>query len=130
MGKVKTYVGSDGKLHFTDASGADSVLPFSSGAKTVTLDLIMTGYTENRVSSIDVSGYKTAEVAYTVDILGGTYGIATAAKVNGKSMGTTDGATGNITIDCNSLSTLAFDHGKSGSAGTTASTKCVVTLNT
>lgn len=27
--KVKTYVGSDGKLHFTDASGADSVLPFS-----------------------------------------------------------------------------------------------------
>lgn len=31
INKVKTYVGSDGKLHFTDASGADSVLPFSSG---------------------------------------------------------------------------------------------------
>ena len=29
--KVKTYVGSDGKLHFVDASGADSVLPFSGG---------------------------------------------------------------------------------------------------
>jgi hypothetical protein len=28
--KVKTYVGSDGKLHFVDASGADTVLPFSS----------------------------------------------------------------------------------------------------
>ena len=28
--QVKTYVGSDGKLHFVDASGADSVLPFSS----------------------------------------------------------------------------------------------------
>lgn len=28
--KVRTYVGSDGKLHFVDASGADSVLPFSS----------------------------------------------------------------------------------------------------
>lgn len=27
--KVRTYVGSDGKLHFVDASGADSVLPFS-----------------------------------------------------------------------------------------------------
>ena len=27
---VRTYVGSDGKLHFVDASGADSVLPFSS----------------------------------------------------------------------------------------------------
>lgn len=29
LNKVKTYVGSDGKLHFTDASGADSVLPFT-----------------------------------------------------------------------------------------------------
>ena len=30
LAKVKTYVGSDGKLHFRDASGADSVLHFSS----------------------------------------------------------------------------------------------------
>ena len=29
LGQVKTYVGSDGKLHFVDASGADTVLPFS-----------------------------------------------------------------------------------------------------
>lgn len=28
---IKTYVGSDGKLHFVDASGADTVIPFSSG---------------------------------------------------------------------------------------------------
>ena len=28
---VTTYVGSDGKLHFTDSTGADSVLPFSRG---------------------------------------------------------------------------------------------------
>lgn len=28
---IKTYVGSDSKLHFTDATGADSVLPFNSG---------------------------------------------------------------------------------------------------
>ena len=27
---IKTYVGTDSKLHFTDATGADSVLPFSS----------------------------------------------------------------------------------------------------
>lgn len=27
--KVKTYVGDDGKLHFIDSAGADSVLPFS-----------------------------------------------------------------------------------------------------
>ena len=38
MGKVKTYVGSDGKLHFTDASGADTALNFSS-AKTHTVHL-------------------------------------------------------------------------------------------
>ncbi len=31
LSKVKTYVGSDGKLHFVDASGADAVLNFSSG---------------------------------------------------------------------------------------------------
>ena len=29
LGQVKTYVGSDGKLHFVDASGADTVLPFN-----------------------------------------------------------------------------------------------------
>lgn len=29
MSGIKTYVGSDGKLHFVDASGADSVLPFN-----------------------------------------------------------------------------------------------------
>lgn len=31
VSKVKTYVGSDGKLHFVDASGADTVLPFKRG---------------------------------------------------------------------------------------------------
>lgn len=30
--RIKTYVGSDSKLHFTDATGADSVLPFSSSS--------------------------------------------------------------------------------------------------
>lgn len=30
MKKIKTYVGTDGKLHFIDATGADSVLPFKS----------------------------------------------------------------------------------------------------
>lgn len=37
---IKTYVGSDSKLHFTDATGADSVLPFSgSEASTITISL-------------------------------------------------------------------------------------------
>ena len=30
--KIKTYVGSDGKLHFVNKAGADTVLNFSSGA--------------------------------------------------------------------------------------------------
>ena len=36
LNKIRTYVGSDGKLHFTDASGADTVLPFSKS----TIDLL------------------------------------------------------------------------------------------
>ena len=31
MSKVKTYVGSDGKLHFVNSAGADTALNFSSG---------------------------------------------------------------------------------------------------
>ena len=31
LSKVRVYVGSDGKLHFVNASGADTVLPFSKG---------------------------------------------------------------------------------------------------
>lgn len=30
LGNIRTYVGEDGKLHFTDSTGADSVLPFNS----------------------------------------------------------------------------------------------------
>lgn len=29
LNNIKTYVGSDGKLHFTNSAGADSVLPFN-----------------------------------------------------------------------------------------------------
>lgn len=32
LGKVNTYVGSDGKLHFTNSAGADTVLPFKSAS--------------------------------------------------------------------------------------------------
>jgi hypothetical protein len=57
---VRTYVGSDGKLHFVDASGADSVLPFSGGLK---LELVWTNpnhktdFAVNQAISIDLSGY-------------------------------------------------------------------------
>ena len=34
MTKVKTYVGTDGKLHFVNSAGADTALNFNSGGKT------------------------------------------------------------------------------------------------
>lgn len=33
MSKINTYVGSDGKIHFTNSAGADSVLPFKSSSE-------------------------------------------------------------------------------------------------
>ena len=39
LGKVRTYVGSDGKLHFVDASGADTVLPFKRSLNVVEVPL-------------------------------------------------------------------------------------------
>lgn len=35
--QIKTYVGKDGNLHFVDSTGADSVIPFSSGYKEVAI---------------------------------------------------------------------------------------------
>lgn len=46
VNKVKIYVGSDGKLHFTNASGADTALNFSSGAKFSYTDLYTTANTK------------------------------------------------------------------------------------
>ena len=59
--KIKTYVGDDGKLHFVDRTGADSVLPFSSGGG---LTLLTTGsgngtytYTGNDASTLTASNF-------------------------------------------------------------------------
>lgn len=34
---INTYVGKDGKLHFVDSTGADTVIPFNSGYKEVAI---------------------------------------------------------------------------------------------
>lgn len=52
--KVKTYVGSDGKLHFVDAKGADSVLPFSGSNKYIDSNIQVTGG-ENNTTTNDYS---------------------------------------------------------------------------
>ena len=41
--KIKTYVGTDGKLHFVDSVGADTVLPFSNGGSTKTYTITGSG---------------------------------------------------------------------------------------
>ena len=52
--KIKTYVGSDGKLHFIDSAGADTALNFSSG-ETIKPDY----YTSNKagLAEIPADGY-------------------------------------------------------------------------
>lgn len=35
--QIKTYVGEDGKLHFINSAGADTVIPFNSGYKEVAI---------------------------------------------------------------------------------------------
>ncbi len=35
--QIKTYLGKDGKLHFVDSTGADTVIPFNSGYKEVAI---------------------------------------------------------------------------------------------
>ena len=42
---MNTYVGTDGKLHFVNSAGADSVLNFSSGSTSGTLTLNLSGST-------------------------------------------------------------------------------------
>lgn len=62
MRNIKTYVGTDSKLHFTDATGADSVLPFS-GAKELkqissgTVSLPSMGSTATRTYSLGANKY-------------------------------------------------------------------------
>ena len=73
LNNIKTYVGSDGKLHFTDASGADTVLPFNkaTGSKSLlegynsgegTYFWIPAGCTEAYVLLHAGSGHSTASI--------------------------------------------------------------------
>ena len=62
LAKVKVYVGSDGKLHFVNSGGADSVLPFSrtaSGSEYVgdagRIITINCGFRPNRVFTYNLT---------------------------------------------------------------------------
>lgn len=66
MSKIKVYVGSDGKLHFVNSGGADTVLPFSRMAsgqeavgtpgRTITINC---GFRPNRVFTYNTTRYTT-----------------------------------------------------------------------
>ena len=45
ISKVRTYVGSDGKLHFVNSAGADSALPFSRQTKVYSYSVDLTSTT-------------------------------------------------------------------------------------
>ena len=79
MRLIKTYVGTDGKLHSVDATGADSVLPFSSDKKH-SVGVYITGdngYTQN-IMQVWVDGVEvvhqsfapstTTQTVYTANI--------------------------------------------------------------
>ena len=101
--KVKTYVGSDGKLHFVDASGADTVLPFSS-EKFVSLTNIGSGSLGNGTGSTSTF---TFTIPVTCDFI--VYYITNTNIQNGDSVA----ATGNFNfsgLNSNSVPTHVKGH--------------------
>ncbi len=67
LAKVKTYVGEDGKLHFVDSEGADSVLPFSSKPTYAYC------YTEQASESFAIDGYSQVRIKLVGGVRAGTY---------------------------------------------------------
>lgn len=71
LGKVRIYVGSDGKLHFVNASGADSALPFKKNSNGVlylsaqaTIYAYHSGYNANE-------GHRAHSISLQVNITNG-----------------------------------------------------------
>ena len=62
--KINTYVGNDGKIHFVNSGGADTVLNFSSGAKSIVLN--MDNYGWSSTIRISCESYNTLKL---VDII-------------------------------------------------------------
>ena len=82
--KIKTYVGEDGQIHFTDVTGADSVLPFSKGNvgtlhevgqcnglynnKSITIDLSNIDGYQNFIWNISLFAFCTGSNYYHVGV--------------------------------------------------------------
>ena len=48
---INVYVGEDGQIHFTDITGADSVLPFKTGSNNFTIYGTLSAWTQWRDNS-------------------------------------------------------------------------------
>lgn len=114
LGQVRTYVGSDGKLHFVDASGADSVLPFNKSTGIYIPQMIFTLYggqtyikIDDRktltIGEISLSTNKASCTVYGIDY---TDTVETVLYSTGYSVS-------NITIDVTNYKTIRFHGGAS-----------------
>lgn len=120
ISKIKTYVGSDGKLHFVDSAGADSVLPFKSN-NLVTGKATSNNYKVNFGKDKQIQGFVimasldglTTNATYirsfnASKVLYGVHGYAGAMYDLSKVM-SYNSATGVVTLtDLNNLSTFYY----------------------
>ena len=132
---IRTYVGADGKLHFTDAGGADTALPFNNAVKIINLG---TGTSFNVSSQ---KGYQkfTKDNFFVIPESFGNFSIADT-QMGGGSANTTgislpinksyNAQTGQFT--CSAQLNLSFyvrySNGSGGSFGKNASVTCRVYL--
>lgn len=118
---VNVYVGSDGKIHFTNRSGADSALPFNKGVDSMSVpsysmvSIFKTGtaYSTNLKFSKSVN----------IKVTGLTYSANTNAVikviVNGSVV--QSGRSGSVNKTYNNVTSFAIAHTKSSDAYSDAS---------
>lgn len=134
MGKIRTYVGSDGKLHFTDASGADSVLPFNNKAKLILLGASNSFNISSVVGAENIGKYTkddficipnfTSMQSLPQAISGGIDDIYNVVHVLGKTNDfsvTYNASTGAVSVTNMTLTTTARLHVQSGAIANTTS---------
>ena len=107
MTNVKTYVGSDGLLHFTDWSGADSVLNFSKGASQGTMSLTLSGSASAKKSNVTGTASISGTTNFLIDFANKTVSVSSGAYT--------------IAVNCQHET----DGGRSGSAGVSRTAKVV-----
>ena len=117
--KIKTYVGSDGKLHFVDSEGADSVLNFSEKVTLNSVFLVIaatSGYGDQKASfTLKTNGCKTLKIS---GILEGITGASVAVTSGSSSIGSfTSYSQTTKTFDISKCTVITFTITRSGTLG-------------